>query len=82
MFSPKTEAIGDAITKEVGRGATLIEARGCYSKEDQLVLMIMIHRADKPLAMQVIHRIDPNAFISISKVSGVYGKNFDELKLK
>ncbi len=82
VFSPKTEAIGDAITKEVGRGATLIEARGCYSKEDQLVLMIMIHRADKPLAMQVIHRIDPNAFISISKVSGVYGKNFDELKLK
>lgn len=81
VFSPKTEEIGDTITKEVGRGATLINAKGCYSKEPQEMLMIMAHRTDKALVMQIVHRIDPDAFISVSKVSGVYGKNFETLKM-
>lgn len=81
VFSPNTEEIGDTITKEVGRGATLINAKGCYSKEPQEMLMIMAHRTDKALVMQIVHRIDPDAFISVSKVSGVYGKNFEKLKM-
>lgn len=81
VFSPKTEEIGNAITNEVGRGATLIDAKGCYSKEAQEVLVIMAHRTDKALVMQIVHRIDPDSFISVSKVSGVYGKNFEKLKM-
>ena len=40
----------------------------------------MVHRTDKPRVMQIIHRIDSNAFISVSKAQGVYGKNFEKLK--
>ena len=40
-----------------------------------------LHRTDKPHVMQIIHRIDENAFISVSKAEGVYGKNFEKLKL-
>ena len=45
------------------------------------VLLMMVHRTDKPHVMQIIHRIDDNAFISVNKAQGVYGKNFEKLKL-
>lgn len=81
VFSPNNKEIGDAVTTEVGRGATLLDAEGCYSHQNQQVLIIMIHKTDKPHVMQIIHRIDSNAFISVSKTQGVYGRNFEKLKL-
>ncbi len=81
VFSGKTKEIGDTVTSEVGRGATLLDAEGCYSHHSQQVLIIMAHKTDKAHVMQIIHRIDPNAFISVSKVQGVYGTNFDKLKM-
>lgn len=81
VFSSKNDEIGDAVTKEVGRGATLLDAEGCYTKNSQKVLLMMVHRTDKPHVMQIIHRIDENAFVSVSKAEGVYGKNFEKLKI-
>ena len=81
IFSPKNKEIGEAITTEVGRGATLLDAEGCYSHQNQQVLIVMVHKTDKPHVMQIIHRIDGNAFISVTKTTGVYGRNFEKLKL-
>lgn len=81
VFSKNNKAIGDAVTTEVGRGATLLDAEGCYSHQPNPVLIIMIHRTDKSRVMQIIHRIDENAFVSVSKTQGVYGRNFEKLKL-
>ena len=81
VFSQKNEEIGETVAREVGRGATLLGAEGCYTKQGQKVLLIMVHRTDKPHVMQIIHRIDENAFISVNKAQGVYGKNFEKLKL-
>ena len=81
VFSLKNEEIAEAVTREVGRGATLLDAEGCYTHLQQKVLLMMVHRTDKSHVMQIIHRIDENAFISVSKTQGVYGKNFEKLKL-
>ena len=81
VFSQKNKEIGDAITSEVGRGATLLNAEGGYSHQDQQVLIALVHKTDKPHVMQIIHRIDKDAFISVSKAQGVYGRNFEKLKL-
>lgn len=81
VFSQKNEEIGETVTKEVGRGATLLDGEGCYTHQGQKVLLMMVHRTDKPHVMQIIHRIDGNAFVSVSKAEGVYGRNFEKLKL-
>ncbi|MBR1784725.1 MAG: YitT family protein [Bacteroidales bacterium] len=81
VFSLKNNEIAETVTKEVGRGATLLDGEGCYTGQQQKVLLIMVHRTDKSHVMQIIHRLDENAFISVSKTQGVYGKNFDKLKL-
>lgn len=81
VFSLKNDEIAEAVTREVGRGATLLDAVGSYTKQSQKVLLMMVHRTDKSHVMQIIHRIDENAFISVNKAQGVYGKNFEKLKL-
>ncbi|MBR3413462.1 MAG: YitT family protein [Bacteroidales bacterium] len=81
VFSTKNKEIGETVTTEVGRGATLLDGEGCYSHQQLQVLIIMVHKTDKPHVMQIIHRIDPEAFISVSKAQGVYGRNFEKLKL-
>ena len=80
IFTNKPKEIADRITNEVHRGVTVLKAYGWYSKEDKDVLMVLAHRTDKQDIMQVINQEDPDAFISIDKVQGVFGKNFDELK--
>ncbi len=81
VFSTKNKEIGDAITQEVGRGVTLLDGEGGYTHQPTQVLVVMAHKTDKPNVMQIIHRIDENAFISVSKTQGVYGRNFEKLKL-
>ena len=81
VFSQKNDEIADTVTREVGRGATLLDAEGCYTRQQQKVLLIMVHRTDKQRVMAIIHRIDDSAFISVSKTQGVYGKNFEKLKI-
>ena len=80
IFTNKPKEIANRITNEVHRGVTVLKAYGWYSKEDKDVLMVLAHRTDKQDIMQVINQEDPDAFISIDKVQGVFGKNFDELK--
>ncbi|KWW30936.1 MAG: hypothetical protein AUK63_619 [bacterium P3] len=81
VFSTRNEEIGSTVAREIGRGATLLNGEGCYTRNDQKVLLMMVHRTDKPHVMRIIHRIDTDAFISVSKVQGVYGKNFEKLKI-
>lgn len=81
VFSQKNKEIGEAITSEIGRGVTLLDGEGGYTHQATKVLMVMVHKTDKPNVMQIIHRIDENAFISVSKTQGVFGRNFEKLKM-
>ena len=81
VFSTKNKEIGETITTEVGRGATLLDAEGCYSHQQHQLCIVIVQKTDKPQVMQIIHRIDADAFISVSKTQGVYGRNFEKLKL-
>ena len=81
VFSTKNKEIGQAITNEIGRGVTLLDGEGGYTHQATKVLVVMAHKTDKPNVMQIIHRFDENAFISVSKTQGVFGRNFEKLKM-
>lgn len=81
IFSSEHDEIAEKIGKEIGRGITFLHAKGWYSKEEREVLMIIAQKHDKPKIMRLIKDIDPKAFISVAKVMGVFGENFDRLKI-
>ena len=80
ILSKKHEQIADAITQELHRGVTVLEGKGWYTKEQTEVLMVLTRKTDLNLLLRYIKAIDSEAFLSVSSVSGVYGKGFQQIK--
>lgn len=81
VFSKHAQEIADKIGSEIGRGITLLNAHGWYTKSEQKVVLVIARKVDREPIMEIVNEIDKNAFISVSKVQGVYGQNFEKLKL-
>ena len=80
ILSKKYEKIADAITYDLKRGVTVLPAKGWYTQEDSHVLLVISRKSDLNLLLKYIKSLDPDAFLSVSSVSGVYGKGFDTIK--
>ena len=82
IFTKKASEMADAIAFDMKRGVTVIPAKGWYSKEEKQVLMVVTRKTDLNLLLRYVKSIDPDAFLSISSVMGVYGQGFDTIKVK
>jgi uncharacterized membrane-anchored protein YitT (DUF2179 family) len=82
VFSKKYKELADAITRDLHRGVTVLEGQGWYTKTEAHVLMVMTRKTDLSMILRYVKTIDPDAFLSITSVSGVYGKGFDKIKEK
>ncbi len=82
VFSKKYKELADAITRDLHRGVTVLEGHGWYTKTEAHVLMVLTRKTDMSMLLRYIKTIDPDAFLSITSVSGVYGKGFDKIKEK
>lgn len=82
IFSNKIEEIADTIVYDMKRGVTVLSGQGWYTKEEKKVLMVVARKTDLNILLRHIKSIDPEAFLSVSNVSGVYGKGFDSIKVK
>ena len=82
VFSKKYKELADAITRDLHKGVTVLEGQGWYTKAEAHVLIVLIRKTDLSMILRYIKTIDPDAFLSITSVSGVYGKGFDKIKEK
>ena len=82
IFTKKVEEMADVIAFDMKRGVTVIPAKGWFSKEDKQVLMVVTRKTDLNLLLRYVKSIDPDAFLSVSSVMGVYGQGFDTIKVK
>ena len=80
ILSKDYDKIADTIVQDLHRGVTVLDGKGWYTKNDTKVLMVLTRKTDLSLMLRYIKQIDPNAFLSVSSVSGVYGKGFDTIK--
>lgn len=80
IFSKKASSIADRIGNETGRGVTFIKGVGWYTKTENDILMIIVKRMEYPEVFRIVKQEDPDAFVSLSSVMGVYGKGFDVMR--
>lgn len=80
IISDKFNEIGKTINEELGRGCTVLYGEGFYSKADRRVLIVMANRRESSQIFRLIKHIDPKAFVSQTKVVGVYGEGFSSIK--
>ena len=82
ILSKKFTEIADSITHDLHRGVTVLDGICFYAQAPTEVLMVITRKTDLNLLLRYIKAIDPNAFLSVSSVNGVYGQGFDTIKGK
>lgn len=58
-----------------GTGITLIDAHGYYSGDSKTMIYFVVNRFQIARMRTIVHDIDDKAFISITEVSDLFGKN-------
>jgi uncharacterized membrane-anchored protein YitT (DUF2179 family) len=81
IFSKKYEEIANFINNEAIRGVTILDGVGWYTKENTKVIMSVVRKRETSAIFRKIKQIDPDAFISMGSVMGVYGQGFEKIKM-
>jgi len=82
IFSNKYEEVAENLSKNVKRGLTLVDAQGWYTRKPTKMLLIIVRKHEVTDVFRSVKEIDPEAFISMGNVMGVYGEGFDRMKVK
>ena len=80
IISEKSDEIKRAILKDIDRGVTIITGRTGYLGKDTELLLSVVSSREVSRTCRWIRKIDPNAFLIISRVTEVRGKGFTEEK--
>ena len=80
IISDKEDEIGKYIMEELERGATVIDAEGCYTEEPRPMLMTVVPNQDIARLVRAIHAIDPGAFLIIQETVHVLGEGYTPIR--
>lgn len=76
IISSRPNEVAKAIDQQVGRGLTILNGHGYYTREEKDVLYVVISKTQVSRAKRIIKNIDENSFLVIHDVRDVYGNGF------
>ncbi|HEU3567195.1 TPA: YitT family protein [Streptococcus pneumoniae] len=76
IITKRPDQLAKAINDDLGRGVTFISAQGYYSKENLKIIYCIVGRNEIVKTKEMIHRIDPQAFITITEAHEILGEGF------
>lgn len=80
VISDASDRIAEAITREMGRGATALEATGVWTGESRGMLFVVISRNELDALKSIVATVDPHAMVVISDVHETIGEGFREMR--
>lgn len=75
IITNEPEEICRALSEEFETGMTKIAARGGYSNSDKTIVYFVLNRFQVVKLKEIVHGIDPLAYITISEVADVFSAN-------
>ena len=78
IISSENEQISRFAQDELGRGATIISAKGGYKGDDRPILRIVIPKMQYEKLRDYVASIDPNAFMTLTRTNDVFGEGFTQ----
>ncbi len=73
------EEVARQVVENAHRGVTLLDASGWFSKQEMKMVVVVVRKTESSNILRMVRDIDPEAFITVGSVMGVYGKGFDPL---
>ena len=80
IVSDQIDAVSKLLLKELGRGVTLINAKGMYTGKEHGVLMCALEARQKAQLKRLVHQADPEAFVILTPAEDVRGGGFRPLE--
>ncbi len=80
IISDQIEAVSKLLLKELGRGVTLINAKGMYTGQEHGVLMCALEARQKAQLKRLVYQADPQAFVILTPAEDVRGGGFRPLE--
>ena len=79
IISEEYTNIADTVTQNLGRGVTVLESSGWFTKESKPMLMCVIDRSQIYSLRNIINDYDPNAFFILADAREVIGLGFKDI---
>ena len=76
IITQKPMEVADKINEDLGRGVTFISGQGYYSQKDLKIIYCIVARNEMIKMKELIHTIDPRAFITITEAHEILGEGF------
>lgn len=80
IITSRPEQVADAVMRELHRGCTGMDATGMYTGDKRTVLLCAVRRHETGTLKRLILQEDENAFMMISNINEVFGRNFKRLE--
>ncbi|MBP5379063.1 MAG: YitT family protein [Ruminococcus sp.] len=78
IITAKPDDIRKQLMSEFGCGMTLISAKGGYSGTDRTVLYFVVNRFQVMKMKDIVQRLDPLAYITLTEVADIFSVNQDK----
>lgn len=76
IISRKNDEVAQAILHKFDRGATALCGRGMYTGTERDVILSVVTRSEISTLKELVHTIDPQAFVILADVHEVLGEGF------
>lgn len=73
IITEKHEEICEKLSKEFENGITFFDAKGYYSDSNKTVIYFVLNRFQIGKMREIVHSVDPGAYISITEVADIFG---------
>lgn len=73
IVTEKGEEMAKNLSEGLGRGITVLEAKGYYSKQNKTMLYCVINRFQIGKLKSIVQNTDTGAFVTISDISDTFG---------
>lgn len=78
IITDKKDAYIKMLAEQMGRGVTVIPAKGGFTGNEKSMLMLIVRRNEVSLVLSAIKAVDRSAFIILSDATEVHGEGFKE----
>ncbi len=76
IVSDAADEMAQELFRHVKRGITFLNGQGAYTHKDKKLIYMVVRTMELSKLREVVHRIDPGAFMSIIDTREVQGKGF------
>ena len=82
IVTDKGDAVAKAISQQMNRSVTILNAKGYYSNSDRNMLYVVVNRFEIGTITKIVKNVDSVAFLTVTDVADVIAQNDVKFKLR